>query len=48
MTGKFAYDANFIDLNMYVKNLKTNTVELTEKVYVDKPFKKQKEIPIEN
>jgi hypothetical protein len=34
------YDPNFIDLNTYVKNLKTNTVELTEKIYVDKPIRK--------
>lgn len=40
MTGKFSYDTNFIDLSTYVKNLKTNTVELTEKIYADKPFKK--------
>lgn len=48
MTGKFTYEASALDLNAYVKNLKTNTVELTEKVYVDKPFRKQKELPIEN
>ena len=40
MTGKFEYETNFIDLNMYVKNLKTTTIELNERVYVDKPFKK--------
>ena len=46
-SGQFDYDSNYIDLNTFVKNLKTATVELTEKVYVDKPMKKQKEVPIE-
>lgn len=48
MTGKFAYESTAIDLNTAVKNLKSNTVELTEKIYVDKPYRKQKEVPIEN
>lgn len=42
------YDPNFIDFSTYVKNLKTNTIELTEKTYVDKPSKKNKGIPYEN
>lgn len=46
-SGMFEYDSNYIDLNTIVKNLKTNTVEMTERVYVDKPMKKQKEVPIE-
>jgi hypothetical protein len=33
---------------MYVRNLKTSTIELNEKIYVDKPIKKLKEIPIES
>lgn len=44
----FSYDSNFIDLNSYVRNLKTNMIELREKIYVDKPVRKVKEIPIEN
>jgi hypothetical protein len=44
----FDYDgASYVDLNTIVKNLKYNTVEVTEKVYVDKPMRKQKEVPIE-
>ena len=35
-------------MNMYVRNLKTNTIELNEKVYVDKPLKRSKDVPIEN
>ena len=46
--NKIEYDTNFIDYNMLLRNLKTNTIELTERIYVDKPLKKQKEIPIEN
>lgn len=38
MFRKFDYDINFIDMNMFVKNLKTATVELRERVYVDKPL----------
>lgn len=45
---KLDYDTNYIDMNMYVRNLKTSTVELNEKVYVDKPVKRNKDVPIEN
>jgi len=34
-------------LSTIIRNLKYNTVEVTERVYVDKPMKKQKEVPIE-
>jgi hypothetical protein len=34
------YDTSAIDLSTFVKNLKTTYVELTEKIYVDKPLKK--------
>jgi hypothetical protein len=47
MSGRFDYDANYIDLNTFIKNLKYSSVEITERVYVDKPMKKQKEVPIE-
>ena len=43
----FDYDANYIDLSTFIKNLKYSTVEVTERVYVDKPLKKLKEVPIE-
>ena len=46
-SGQFDYDANYIDLTTIIKNLKYTTVEVTERVYVDKPMKKQKEVPIE-
>jgi hypothetical protein len=36
-----------VDLNSFIKNLKYSTVEVTERVYVDKPMRKQKEVPIE-
>jgi hypothetical protein len=48
MTGKFNYEANELDLNTYIRNLKASTIELREKIFVDKPMRKQKEIPIEN
>ncbi len=34
-------------MSSFIKNLKYSTVEVTERVYVDKPMKKQKEVPIE-
>jgi hypothetical protein len=34
-------------MNSFIKNLKYSTVEVTERVYVDKPMRKQKEVPIE-
>ena len=43
----FDYDANYVDLNSFIKNLKYSTVEVTERVYVDMPMRKQKEVPIE-
>jgi hypothetical protein len=43
----FDYDANYVDLNSIIKNLKYSSVEVTERVYVDKPMRKQKEVPIE-
>lgn len=39
---------NILSMNTYVKNLKTYTVEVTDKIYVDKPMQKQKEISFEN
>lgn len=45
--GMFDYDSNYIDLNTQIKNLKYSSVEVTERVYVDKPMRKQKEVPIE-
>jgi hypothetical protein len=48
LTGKFDYDANFLDLNTQIRNLKTSRIELHEKIFLDKPLKKQKEVPIEN
>lgn len=45
--GQFDYDAGYIDLATAIKNLKCAAVEVTERVYVDKPMKKQKEVPIE-
>jgi len=39
-SGHFDYDSNYVDLSSFVKNLKTNTVEVTERVYVDKPMRK--------
>jgi hypothetical protein len=47
-TGRFDYDTNYLDLNMFIKNLKTSTIELNERFYVDKPLKRQKDMPIEN
>jgi hypothetical protein len=46
-SGQFDYDALYVDMNSFIKNLKYNTVEVTERVYVDKPMRKQKEVPIE-
>lgn len=47
-TSVLDYDTNHIDMDMYVRNLKTSTVQLSEKVYVDKPMKRFKDVPIEN
>lgn len=46
-TGNFDYDANYLDSNVLVKNLKYSTIELTERIYVDKPIRMQKDLPIE-
>lgn len=35
-SGHFGYDVSNIDMNTLIKNLKYNTVEVTERVYVDK------------
>jgi hypothetical protein len=40
LTGKFTYDMKAASMNTYVKNLKTNTVELTDKIFVDRPYQK--------
>ena len=45
--GAFDYDANYINWNTFIKNLKTTTVKLTEKVYVDKPIGMQKAVPMQ-
>ena len=47
MSGQFDYDASYVDLNTVIKNIRSAVVEVTERVYVDKPMKKQKELPIE-
>ena len=39
-SGRFDYDANYINWNTFIRNLKTSNVMLTDKVYVDKPIKK--------
>lgn len=48
MSGKIEYDTNFIDYQTKLRNLKTNCIELTERIYIDKPLKRQKDVPIEN
>ena len=45
-SGDFGYDSNYIDKNTFIKNIKYSAVEVTERVYVDKPLKKLKEVPI--
>ena len=40
-------EAREIDPNTLVKNLKTNKLELREKIFVDKPVHKQLEITLE-
>lgn len=47
MSGRFEYDANYISMNTYIRNLKTNILQLTDRIYVDKPIKKQKEVPMQ-
>ncbi len=46
--NQLAYIINSIDYSTLVKNLKTNTIELRERTYVDKPMGKKKEIAIES
>lgn len=46
-SGQFDYDSNYVDMSSFIKNLKYSSVEVTERVYVDKPMRKQKEVPIE-
>jgi len=43
----FDYDTNYLDNNTVIKNLKYSTVELTERIYVDKPMKRQKDMPMQ-
>jgi len=40
MSDGFQYETNFIDMNTKIKNLKTSTIELKERVFVDKPNRK--------
>lgn len=42
------YDANFIDLHTYIKNLRSNRIELRERQFVDKPNRSTKQMNIEN
>jgi hypothetical protein len=47
MSGRFEYDANYINMTTLVKNLKTSILQLTDRIYVDKPMNKQKEVPMQ-
>lgn len=47
MSGRFEYDSNYINWNTIVKNLKTSIIQLTDRIYVDKPIRKQKEVPMQ-
>jgi hypothetical protein len=38
-SGQFDYDSNYIEPSSRIRNLKFNTVEVTERMYVDKPMK---------
>ena len=40
MSGRFEYDSNYINMNTQVKNLKTSILQVTERIYVDKPINK--------
>jgi hypothetical protein len=40
LNNTIEYDTNFVDYKMLLRNLKTNTLELTERIYVDKPLKR--------
>ena len=43
----FGQDLRVIDSKTIVRNLKTDKLELREKIYVDKPVRKQLEISLE-
>jgi hypothetical protein len=48
MTGRFDYEVGNLDMNSLVRNLRTDCVEIIDKVYVDKPLRLQKDVPIES
>ena len=48
LTGDFKYEVPELDLNSLVRNLKTDTIELKEKIFIDKPLQKQREVPFES
>ena len=43
----FGQDARVIDSKMIVRNLRTDRLEVREKIFVDKPVKKQLFVPLE-
>ena len=43
----YGQDMRLIDSKTIVRNLKTNKLELREKIFVDKPVRKQLEISLE-
>ena len=43
----FGQDSKVVDSKTIVRNLKTNKLELREKIFVDKPVRKQLEISME-
>ena len=43
----FGSDGRVIDAKTIVRNLKTDRLELREKIFVDKPVRKQLEISLE-
>jgi hypothetical protein len=43
----FGSDARIIDSKTTVRNLRTDKLELKEKIFVDKPVRKQLEISLE-
>ena len=47
LSGRFDYDSNYINMNSCIMNLKTSILQLTDRIYVDKPIKKQKEVPMQ-
>ncbi|CDW71590.1 UNKNOWN [Stylonychia lemnae] len=46
-SGRFDYDANHLNQNTIIRNLKTTNLMLTDRIYVDKPINKQKEVPMQ-